>query len=238
MYLNKTSPEPQMSLEVDDTKDNDLRYLSYVDEMHSKINSRSFHGIEPLENASSSELYSEHRLRSSSSETPSTLKLEETQGKLYVIKKINEDKTVKIPQLDLGDIIEKQKRKMYPFNINTQGELIEMTQKASSIDTHNDEDAIIIYDEQDQEDDLDSFKIGDLQKKHSNLFDSGFLSGLSSVHASNTKDKKKFKAEQDFDDIKKSTLENCNDMIMIDDKESFGNNNSFLDQDLDIDSIP
>lgn len=240
LNFNKTSPEPEMFLDMEKQMSTDAKYLSYVDQIHSRINSKSFNGAEPLENDSESELYSEHRLRSTSSEKESTVRLEETRGKLYVVKKIDDENVVKIPHLDLGNIIEKQKRKMYPFNINTQGELIELTNKASSIDTHNDEDAIIIYDEQDREedDDLGEFRLEDnLEKKHSNLFNSSFFSDLSSVHKSKFKNENKIKAEEDFEDYRKGDKHNDNAMIMIDDKFDHSNHHSFLDQELNIESI-
>lgn len=236
--LAKTSPEHHPILDLGDQED-EAKYLSYVDELHSKINSKSFHADEHVEE-SSSEKYSEHRLRSSSSEKESTLNFEETQGKLFVVKKINDAKTIKIPQLDLGNIIEKQERKMYPFNINTRGELVELTNKASSIDTHNDEDAIIIYDEQDQEEDDDDFlkSMDNPDKKHSNLFNSSFFSDLSSVHQSKQKEEPKIKAEQDFSEIQQNSKKDDNTMIMVDDHGVSSNHNSFLDQDLNIDAIP
>lgn len=204
---------------------NDAKYLSYVDELHSKMNSKNMEDAGLDKNESSSEIYSQHRLRSSSSEHErSTVRLEMTQGKLYIIKKIDEQNTVKIPKLNLDNIIQKQRRKMYPYNINTQGEIVELSQKESSLDTHNDEDAIIIYDEQDQEG--DSFKQGNSQNhKHSNLFNSSFLSELSSVHK--TEKDKKISAEKEIEEIEDMHAE----IEMI-------GNNSFLDQDLGIDDIP
>jgi hypothetical protein len=206
--------------------------------MHVRINSKTYNGLEPLETHSPSESSSDHRLRSSSSDKQSTLKFEENHGKLFVVKQIDEEKTVKIPQLDLDNIIQKQKRKMYPFNINTQGEIIELTNKASSLDTHNDEDAIIIYDEQDQEDDTESFKLnGNDDKKHSNLFNSSFFSDLSSVHQSKHKNELQIHAEQEFEDLKKLSTDN-NKIIIIDEIDDHSNQNSFLDQELNIDDIP
>jgi hypothetical protein len=225
MVLNKTSPEPQMWFNLDEQMVNDAKYLSYVDKLHSEMNSKIMEYAGLDKNESSSEIYSQHRLRSSSSERErSTVRLEETQGKLYIIKKIDEQNTVKIPKLDLDNIIQKQKRKMYPYNINTQGEIIELSQKESSLDTHNDEDAIIIYDEQDQEE--DTFKQeNSLNHKHSNLFNSSFLSELSSVHKENKG--QKVSAEKQVEEIKDMQAE----IEMI-------GNNSFLDQDLNIGDTP
>lgn len=236
--FNKTLLELEMCFDVEEQKENEAKYLSYVDELHSRMNSKSFHGPEPVENESESEIYSQHRLRSSSSEKASTLRLEETQGKLYVVKKIDDLKTVKIPQLDLDNIIEKQKRKMYPFNINTQGELVEISNRESSMDTHNDEDAIIIYDEQDQEDDFGSFnELDNKNKQPSNLFNSSLFSDLSSVHKSIQKQEAEFKGEKDYEDFKHEDESNGNTMIIVDDKKDYSTHNSFLDQELNIESI-
>jgi len=68
LNMNKTSPEPDMYLDTEEQKDNDIKYLSYVEEMHSQINSKRFEGPEPEENDFPSEKYSENRLKSSSSE--------------------------------------------------------------------------------------------------------------------------------------------------------------------------
>lgn len=228
-----------MCLDVEEQKENEAKYLSYVDELHSRMNSKSFHGPEPVENESESEIYSQHRLRSSSSEKASTLRLEKTQGKLYVVKKIDDLKTVKIPQLDLDNIIEKQKRKMYPFNINTQGELVELSNRESSMDTHNDEDAIIIYDEKDQEDDFGSFNndLDNKNKQHSNLFNSSLFSDLSSVHKSIQELEPELKGERNLEEIKQEDTSNMNTMIMVDDWKEYSAHNSFLDQELNIESI-
>ena len=150
-----------------------------------------------------------------------------------MVKKLADGQTVNIPQLDLEGIIKKQSRKMYPFNINTQGELVELTDKESSLDTHNDEDAIIIYDEQDQEDDMDSFKKGNEEQKYSDLFNSSFFSDLSSVQKSKKKDEPQIQIEKDFDELLNDKDFNDKEII-INDK---GDHNSFLDQDLNIDSI-
>lgn len=123
---------------------------------------------------------------------------------------------------------------MYPFNINTEGEIIELSNKASSIDTHNDEDAIIIYDEQDQESsNVESFK--NQNKKHSNLFNSSFMSDLSSVHNSKKKDfLKSIHGEQNIESFKNfGSNDKNNAMIILED-----NNDSFLDKELNLDSIP
>lgn len=84
--FHKTSSEPQIVLDDREHQENEDKYLSYVDEMHSRINSKSFREIGQVGDESSSEIYSQHRLRSSSSEKQSSVKLEETQGRLYVIK--------------------------------------------------------------------------------------------------------------------------------------------------------
>jgi hypothetical protein len=217
---------------------NEVNYLHYVDQVHNRINSKDLGIVEPLENHSSSELYSDHRLRSSSTEKEETLKFEETQGKLYVVKKIDDINTVKIPQLDLENIISKQKRKMYPYNINTQGELIENPNKESSIDTYNDEDAFICWKDNEEESEESKNGEGDKEGKNSNLFNSSFFSDLSSVKHS-TKEKNKPKPEEKYEEIKKEKEEKPNDVIMINDNQDEGmdNHNSFLDQELNIDSI-
>ena len=116
--MAQTSPKPQINLDFKTQKQQEEQYLSYVEEIHSKINSKNFDEEEPELNESSSEIYSEHRLRSSSSEKKSSIKFEETQGKLYVVKQIDDSKTVKIPQLDLDNIIQKQKKKfLYPDDV-------------------------------------------------------------------------------------------------------------------------
>lgn len=104
------APEPAKTLKPD-------KYLNFIEECHSRINSKLLDGVDgtnsdenEVKDESSSEICSEHRLQSSSSDNNSTLRLEETQGKLYVIKKIDEINTVKIPQLDLNNIIEKQNK--------------------------------------------------------------------------------------------------------------------------------
>ena len=38
--MNKTSPEPDIYMDTDELKEDDARYLSYVEELHSKINSK------------------------------------------------------------------------------------------------------------------------------------------------------------------------------------------------------
>lgn len=238
IYMNKTSPEPEMWFDEYEQKHNDHKYLSYVEQTHVKINSKTFDGLEPIENNSPSESSSGHRLRSSSSDNQSSWKIEENHGKLFVVKRIDEGKTVMIPQLDLDNIIQKQERKMYPFNINTRGEVIELTNKASSLDTHNDEDAIIIYDEQDQEESGESFKLnGNDDKKNSNLFNSSFFSDLSSVHKPKNKNDFQINAELEYDNLKNLNTAN-NKMILIDSGKDHSNQNSFLDQDLNIDCIP
>jgi len=224
--LNKTSPEPQVFMNLKEKHVNEAKYLSYVDQLHTKMNSNDEEILDLKENESSSEMYSQHRLQSSSTENnKSTMRFEETQGKLFIVKKIDDINTVKIPTLDLDNIIEKQKRKMYPYNMNKEGEIIELTNKASSIDTHNDEDAIIIYDEQDQDDDSESFKIDDTQNnKHSNLFNSSFMSNLSSMQ----KSPKQKEAKQTISEH----------ILKASEVDDHSNHNSFLDQELNIDSIP
>lgn len=101
--MNKTSPKPDMWLDIEEQKENDIKYLSYVEEMHSKINSKRFEGPEPEDNDFPSEKYSENRLKSSSSENiESCRKFEDVNGNLYLMKQVAEGQTVKIPQLDLG----------------------------------------------------------------------------------------------------------------------------------------
>ena len=67
---------------------------------------------------------------------------------------------------------------MYPFNLNSKGEIVELTNKESSLETHNDEDAIIIYDENDQEEDSEIIK-SNKNQNNGNLFNSSFFSNLS-----------------------------------------------------------
>ena len=231
--FTKESLEPIIDSRIQ--KENDLKYLNYVDEMQNKINSRSF-GEEQIDNDSSS-IYSEHRLRSSSSECQSTIKFEETQGRTYVVKKIDEQNTVKIPQLNLENIIEKQKKKMYPFNLNHEGEVVEVDNPDSSLGTHNDEDAFI-YDEQDQEE-SSSFLNGDINqdKKYSNLFDNSFFSDLSSVNELKLKGNSK-QVEKHIEEIKNENSKHDHDqLIMIGDMLNSSNHNSFLDQDLNMESM-
>ncbi|CAI2366530.1 unnamed protein product [Moneuplotes crassus] len=234
--LNKTSPEPEMYLNTEEQNEIDVKYLTYVEEMHEKINSKQFYGLEPEVNGSPSEIYSENRLHSSSSEKmESARKIEDPEGNLFVITEAAGGQTVQIPHLNLGRIIKKQKRKMYPFNINTNGELIEVTNKESSLDTFNDEDAMIIYDEKDQED-AKSLDLDNEDPKHSNLFNSSFFSDLSSVHKVKNNDEAQIQIERDFEDFLKT--DNERSRMHLDEEESHMNNhNSFLDQELNIDSV-
>lgn len=232
--INFVKESPELNFDSITQKENDLKYLNYVDEMHNRINSRSF-GEEQIDHESSSDIYSEHRLRSTSSERQSTIKLEETQGKTYVIKKIDERNTVKIPQLNLDNIIESQKKKMYPFNLNQEGEIIEVEKPDSSMGTHNDEDAFI-YDEQDQEESssLLNEEVNE-NKKYSNLFENSFFSDLSSVKKS--KNEEKFK-EKEINEITKGKPKNGKDkLILIGDISNSSIRNSFLDQEINMDSM-
>ena len=127
---------------------------------------------------------------------------------------------------------------MYPFNINSRGEMIELTDKESSLETHNDEDAIIIYDEQDQEEDMDSLKLGEGAHKHSNLFNSSFFSDLSSVHQPKCKNEAQLQGEKNLTNFNKIEGREDNKVALIEENEIFSHHNSFLDQDLNIESIP
>lgn len=240
LNMNKTSSEPKIYLDTDEQKENDIKYLSYVEEIHNKINSHRFEGPEPEDNDYPSEKYSENRLKSSSSENIESLrKFEDNNGELYLMMDGAEGLTVKIPQLNLGNIIQKQERKMYPFNINSLGELVELTNKESSLETHNDEDAIIIYDEQDQEEDIDPLLPEGEDHKHSNLFNSSFFSDLSSVHQSHNKKEVEIEGEKDFNDFNDiEGRKEIEKVILVKDNESFSHHNSFLNQELNIESIP
>ena len=175
---SRTHEQPLLSLDDEIEPIKDEKYLNFIDQCHVRMNSKAFEDIETIKKESSSEIYSGHRLQSSSSEKESTLCFEETQGRLYVVKKIDDNNKIKIPHLDLGGIIEKQKKKMYPFNLNSKGEMVELTNKESSLETHNDEDAIIIYDEKDQEEDSEIFQSKNNQNQ-GNFFNSSFFSNLS-----------------------------------------------------------
>ena len=133
---------------------------------------------------------------------------------------------------------------MYPYNINTHGEIVELTNKESSIETHNDEDAMIIYDENDQDSDSDFLKSNSKngsKQKHSNLFNSSFFSQISLKSNKNGKDVQNMvKGEQcmaEFENSERNDFENA--MIILDSKQSDANNDSlFLDKELMIDNIP
>ena len=126
---------------------------------------------------------------------------------------------------------------MYPFNLNQEGEVIEVDNPDSSLGTHNDEDAFIYDEEEQDQEESSSFLNGDIKenKKFSNLFDNSFFSDLSSVKKSKNGDKIKVKGEKQIEEIKQENKINDNDkLIMIGEMDQSSIHNSFFDQELNI----
>lgn len=91
-----------------------------------------------------------------------------------------DNKIIKIPQLNLGRIINKQKWALYPYNLDTQGWMVptknEKFDMESSNESFEEEDAIILFEEGPSTDNTKPVP----KSKNSNLiFDPSFMNDLS-----------------------------------------------------------